>query len=195
VTIMEIDHIKDLSHIASFAARSHAELYRKDKKTPGIVHPARVVSLAAYFGHGPVIQSGSWMHDTVEDCKVSFKDIYELLKTTSFSNQDKLRIFTCVVAMTEKERPNTPRCIRKDEYIRQLISCDDAVIVKICDIIDNITDLDGIEEEYILSHTIPEYSHFIDIIGTYNNIHKYNVEYYKLKEIMASLKEEYNYEE
>jgi (p)ppGpp synthase/HD superfamily hydrolase len=54
---------------SEYAAIAHQGQYRKDKKTPYIVHPARVASLVSMScTNRDTVICSAWLHDVLEDC-------------------------------------------------------------------------------------------------------------------------------
>ena len=63
---------------AEFARKAHEGGFRRDKKTPYIVHPADVVARLKSWGiTDEDILSAAWLHDTVEDTELTEK-VYHL---------------------------------------------------------------------------------------------------------------------
>lgn len=61
-----------------FATAAHAAVgqLRKYTNEPYIVHPAEVVSILKTRPHDPEMLAAAWMHDTVEDTRVTVTDIW-----------------------------------------------------------------------------------------------------------------------
>lgn len=64
---------------ATFAAEKHKLQKRKDDVQPYINHPLEVANLLVDVGqiHEPDIIAAALLHDTVEDCDVSFEELAE----------------------------------------------------------------------------------------------------------------------
>lgn len=70
---------------SEYSARAHNGQCRKDKKTPYIVHPARVAS--SLHSYPCYIVVSAWLHDVIEDCSV-LKDGKYIIRNQSPSHQD-----------------------------------------------------------------------------------------------------------
>lgn len=81
-SICKTDGVSDIARIlqaADFAAEKHTGQTRKDGFEPYINHPIEVTSLLAAVGgvRDQDILIAGLLHDTVEDCGVSFEEIEE----------------------------------------------------------------------------------------------------------------------
>src|SRR3972149_1547626 len=61
---------------ARFAAKAHAGQFRKDGKTPAIVHPARVAGRVAVLPFATdELVAVAYLHDVMEDCPITHDDL------------------------------------------------------------------------------------------------------------------------
>ena len=61
---------------ARFAAKAHAGQFRKDGKTPAIVHPARVAGRVSVLPYATEeLVAVAYLHDVLEDCPVTHADL------------------------------------------------------------------------------------------------------------------------
>lgn len=69
--------LQKISDAASFAAAAHIDQKRKDGFQPYINHPLEVANLVANVGNVDDVDVivAALLHDTVEDCDVTFNDI------------------------------------------------------------------------------------------------------------------------
>jgi len=106
-----------------FARRAHEKQFRKDGVTPYIVHQERIVkSLKDFSEDFKVI---AWLHDVLEDTDTTFEQL-----------EEKFDDLTCnaVSLLTRSEGESYNHyllCLRDSRYAR---------IVKIADMLDNLTD-------------------------------------------------------
>lgn len=140
-------YIKSLRMAAHTATIAHAGQFRKNKTTPYIVHPASVAQLVLMYN--PECYLGAitaWLHDVVEDCgKKGAEDAYDTITSMPLEPYERLAILHSVEALTKDDTlPN--RAIKWEDCLRRFLA-DDApqftILVKICDRIDNLMDMDG----------------------------------------------------
>lgn len=60
---------------AVFAAKAHAKQVRKYSGDPYIVHPLHVASIVATVPHSAEMVAAAMLHDTVEDCGVTYEEL------------------------------------------------------------------------------------------------------------------------
>jgi guanosine-3',5'-bis(diphosphate) 3'-pyrophosphohydrolase len=60
-----------------FAAEAHRTQFRKDRETPAINHPIRLLQLLVDVGDvtDPLVLSAAALHDVLEDCEVGFPEL------------------------------------------------------------------------------------------------------------------------
>lgn len=116
----------------SFACREHDGQMRKDKSTPYVAHPIRVMTIMSkIFGvadHKMLI--ACVLHDTFEDCDTSLNEIKEKFG---------LEIAEYVEILSKDE--NLSRSLQEEAYLDQLSKAPlEVKICKLADIYDNLTD-------------------------------------------------------
>ena len=93
---------KESIHIAADAAsRAHRGQFRKDRKTPYIVHPQRVAERVKFFGGNHVGIIAAWLHDVMEDCPGGEAIVHDILKQIELPQPDRDEIFAIVAALTK----------------------------------------------------------------------------------------------
>jgi (p)ppGpp synthase/HD superfamily hydrolase len=65
-------------HAIHFAAAAHAGQYRKSTRVPYLIHPLRVANILIEAGCSETLAVAAVLHDTVEDCFVTFDQIRKL---------------------------------------------------------------------------------------------------------------------
>lgn len=112
-----------------FAEFAHYGKTRRDKQTLSILHLRRVATNVAKFEPIPEIVAAAWLHDSVEDnSKVTIEDI-------------KKHFGTCVADIVDDLTDKLD-----GSYVKQLkYACGGAKIIKLFDVIDNLTDMKGID--------------------------------------------------
>ena len=66
-----------VSQAAVFAVNAHDGMLRKGTKIPYIVHPMEVAAIAASLTDDPEVIAASLLHDVMEDCGVTQKQLFE----------------------------------------------------------------------------------------------------------------------
>lgn len=125
---------------AQYAAQCHHGVRRKGCLTPYIVHPCRVAGrVATHEFATPELVAAAFLHDVVEDCKISLEEID--------------RRFGAIVAKYVEEVTNVkvPGFTREEQKAadRARLACvgQRAKVLKLIDRIENLTDLHFIDDE------------------------------------------------
>lgn len=125
----------------SFAIDKHKEQYRKNGN-PYIIHPISVASLLKKYKKSHNINrlmAAAYLHDTLEDTNTSY---YELVDTFGYD------IAGLVMELTTDE--NMKKEIGKNKYLAYKLNSMTkwALSIKLCDRLDNISDLEEMEESF-----------------------------------------------
>jgi len=126
---------------ADLATQAHREQFRKDRKTPYIVHPSRVAALTGMFHGSHVAIISAWLHDVYEDCSPEW-----ITRTDAFvaglplPGEDKADIAAIVDALTKKNTIKGKAARLTDSLERVIDAPPEATLVKLCDRIDNLLD-------------------------------------------------------
>jgi Guanosine polyphosphate pyrophosphohydrolases/synthetases len=139
---MDTAFLYAIKKAADMAAKAHQGQYRDDGQTPYIVHPARVAMLVALFGgdHRAVITA--WLHDLLEECPGRKGELFlqQALATPSLPADDRKIICDMIRSLTKDE--DVPDEQRLQDSLARIISAPSgATLVKLCDRLDNLTDL------------------------------------------------------
>ena len=67
-SVSAVRRFSSVQSAADHASGAHKGPYRKDRRTPYIVHPARVAGYVSMFGGSHVAIVSAWLHDVYEDC-------------------------------------------------------------------------------------------------------------------------------
>ena len=125
----------------NIAYAAHEGQYRRGNGEPYINHPKRVVTL---LGENleDVIQemyAAAWLHDVLEDTDVTRE---EILQATNQLTLDYVTYLTrAVISKTNK-------ALNEDMYLQKLSSAPVCVQnIKLCDMLDNMADLAGADDE------------------------------------------------
>ncbi len=136
----------------SFAARRHGRQMRKDRETPYIAHPMRVMFILSHvFGveDAEVLAAGV-LHDTIEDTTTDYDDVRK-----EFGD----RVAMIVGALSKDKRLQEDR--READYFAALAKA--PVEVKLCklaDTLDNMIDSGSLKDP---SKTMAKAQHVINI--------------------------------
>jgi len=126
---------------ADHASRAHKGQFRKDRKTPYIIHPARVAGLVSMFQGSHVALISAWLHDVYEDCSPEWiTRTDEFVSGLPLSDDEKTKISAIVDALTKKNTIKGKAKRLSDSLDRILDAPPEATLVKICDRIDNLLD-------------------------------------------------------
>ena len=130
--MLDIRSYSLISHAIRFATEAHAD-HKRDDGAPYVSHLARVAALTAVQTDDPALIAAAWLHDTVEDVGVSWKDLWD----AGFTED----VVTVVFSLTktpemEADKENGPvDAIRKVER-----GVKGAILVKLADRLDNLRD-------------------------------------------------------
>lgn len=119
-----------LAAAAAFASHAHRHQRRKNEEgEPYISHPLNVAALLARAGvRDADILAAAYLHDTLEDCDVTAKDIL-----ANFGP----RVAAVVLQVTDNKR--APKAEQKrDQLARAATFSSGAMLVKLADICDNL---------------------------------------------------------
>lgn len=149
---MDQSHLAAIRIVSSDVARAHAGQYRKDGVTPYIVHPARVASLVSSFGGNHIALLSAWLHDVFEDCEEeSCTRARNTIDTLPLPAADIRKIRAITAALTKN--PGLPKEERIPDSLDRILQVPpEAILVKICDRIDNLVDADFRDEEFRISY-------------------------------------------
>lgn len=135
---IEYSDLEDLKLVLAFACKKHQGQFRDDGK-PYITHPLRVAELVAKYKKSKnikLLMSAALLHDTLEDTYTSPKELYD------FFGKDS-PVPSLVIELTTAKF--VPKLIGKAQYLAQKMEhmTSYALVIKLCDRLDNITDLEG----------------------------------------------------
>jgi (p)ppGpp synthase/HD superfamily hydrolase len=119
----------------NFARDAHKNQLRKYNGEPYIVHPERVATRTAKYTDDEKVIAAAWLHDVVEDCQVSLKEIEE---------EFGFKVATVVGWLTNPSHdfPHLKRVARKEMDRHHLYSSPaEAQLIKAIDRIDNLNDI------------------------------------------------------
>jgi len=145
---MEHIHLAAIQSASRTAAQAHAGMTRKDGTTPYIVHPARVAALVGHCGGNHIAIISAWLHDIFEDCTPEACSLaQETLQTLPLPEGEREKIQAVLRALTKN--PDLPKEAQiADSLDRILTSPPEAVLVKLCDRIDNLVDAADRDESF-----------------------------------------------
>jgi len=153
-------HIEEPKLQAAFeyASLMHKGQLRKDG-TPYILHPKRVADNVKKYKNSSrveMLMMCAYLHDTVEDTEATFKDIRE-----NFGGEVSSIVYEVTNDNKEKER------LGKEKYLshKMLDMSSWALVVKLCDRLDNVSDLAHAGEMFrmkYMNETLGIFNYIID---------------------------------
>ena len=139
---------------SDYAAIAHLGQFRKDKKTPYIVHPARVVSSIGICD--PIVKCEAWMHDVIEDCSILCDSGEKIIRNHNNTFDNFLKSLEDIISSSEImqmkrqiELLTKKKCLSKTIEEKKKNNTlnyksiegdgkDGTVLIKACDRIDNL---------------------------------------------------------
>jgi len=133
--------LQGIKNAADHAARAHKGQFRKDRRTPYIIHPARVAALVGMSGGTHIAIIAAWLHDIYEDCTPEWiTETDGFIGHLPFSDDEIHDITAIVDALTKKNTIRGKAARLSDSISRILDAPPEATLVKLCDRIDNFLD-------------------------------------------------------
>jgi (p)ppGpp synthase/HD superfamily hydrolase len=175
-----------IKNAADHAARAHKGQFRKDRRTPYIIHPARVAALVGMFGGTHVAIIAAWLHDIYEDCTPEWIALTQgFIAHLPFSDDERNDINAMVDALTKKNTIRGKTARLSDSIGRILDAPPEATLIKLCDRIDNFVDSSPrcgqVRKRYLTST-----DEIIDRLSTRAQLYGYTNALTTLREIRAS---------
>jgi (p)ppGpp synthase/HD superfamily hydrolase len=172
---------------ADHAARAHRGQVRKDRKTPYIIHPARVAALVGMSGGTHVAIIAAWLHDIYEDCTPEWiAETEGFIADLPFSDDEKNDIAAIVDALTKKNTLKGKAARLSDSIGRILEAPPEATLVKICDRIDNFVD-SSLRGGQFRKRYLASTDEIIERLSTRAQLYGYNNALMMLVEIRSSV--------
>jgi len=137
---------------AIFAERSHLGQTRKYTGEPYFVHPQRVAEAGCKKGLPSHAIAALYLHDVIEDCKVTKEEIVLLFPDKEFGE----KVAALVDGLTNKSKkvPNTTREQRKAmDHERLSRESKEVKICKLLDRLDNISDMRNCKDDFKFKYT------------------------------------------
>ena len=171
---------------ADHAARAHKGQFRKDRRTPYIIHPARVAALVGISGGTHVAIIAAWLHDIYEDCTPEWiAQTEEFIAHLPFSDDEINDIAAIVDSLTKKNTIQGKAARLSDSIGRILDAPPEATLVKICDRIDNFLDT-SLQGGQFRKRYLASTDEIIDRLSTRAELYGYNSALGTLVEIRSS---------
>lgn len=161
-----MDSLEMIARCAEVATRYHVfeakdvkNEFRKDGVTPFIVHPARVAGLVGEMWNDPIAISAAWLLDVLEDCDVTRKELWNDLVEEGVDSGFAHNVLEIVGALTKpqdmdrygKINSTLEKIGKLPYYLKR-----DALVVKMADVTDNMSVLDGVDQVWLKRHYLPE---------------------------------------
>ncbi|MDD1695674.1 MAG: HD domain-containing protein [Methanoregula sp.] len=138
---MTPDYHKAVEIAAEAASQAHRGQFRKNGKTPFIVHPKRVAELVKFYGGDHIGVIAAWLHDVIEDCDDGETIVHATLRQTNLPQHEQDDIFAIISALTKN-----PDIHGKSERLADILkrinqAPSQAILLKLCDRMDNLIDV------------------------------------------------------
>lgn len=146
---MESVEEKAIAIVSKAATKAHHGQTRKDGKTPFIVHPERVAKCVAHYGGNHVGIIAAWLHDVIEDNDEGAAIVREALEETCLPENNLHEIYAIVLALTKNPAIPGKRELFADTLDRILHAPGQAILVKLCDRMDNLIDARDQGEQFL----------------------------------------------
>lgn len=128
-----------------FATAAHGAIDQKRKYTgePYIVHPRDVVKVVQSVNHTPEMLAAAWLHDVVEDTKVSLDMIL-----SEFGDE----VARLVDGLTKRSKPEDGNRAFRNSMDHEFLStqCEKTQTIKLADIICNVSDITWQNPEFAI---------------------------------------------
>lgn len=157
-----------LDKAAMLAVRAHQGQTRKDGVTPYITHPLRVANLVSTHGGSHLEVLCAYWHDILEDCPPIWHQrlIHEMTTEYGFGETAAGNVMRVLAALCKPTVGN--RHDRNEAFITQVVNAGmSAVLVKLCDRIDNVLDSDGMGAPFAKTYVVEETGRLIEKMGPY----------------------------
>jgi len=140
MTPLTPDYHKAVEIATEAASQAHRGQFRKNGKTPFIVHPKRVAELVKFYGGDHIGVIAAWLHDVIEDCDDGENIVRTTLRQTNLPQQEQVEIFSIISALTKD-----PDIHGKSERLADILNRinqapSQAILIKLCDRMDNLID-------------------------------------------------------
>ncbi len=140
---------------AAFAEKAHDGQMRKGPgEVPYFTHPCAVAQLVAKYSSNPELVIAAYLHDTIEDCHVSYKEIADRFGTQV---ADHVQALTNDEGLLEKEG--------KVPYMRKKLLGlpSDTLLVKLCDTLHNTSQSTSL-------HQVNNYLQIISVLDSRSDL-------------------------
>ena len=146
---------KDLEKAILFATEKHAGQVRKGDGRPYVMHPISVMQHLYKYKKSKnifVLMIACLLHDCKEDCDVTIEEI-----------ADKFGYNVASLVMELTSDPEKVKSEGKKQYLtaKMIAMSSYALVIKLCDRLDNIQDMHSMNENFIKKYTI-ETKYIID---------------------------------
>jgi (p)ppGpp synthase/HD superfamily hydrolase len=131
---------KAIEIVSKAATGAHWGQTRKDGKTPFIVHPERVAKCVAHYGGNHIGIIAAWLHDVIEDRAEGDTIVRDTLEQTCLPENNLHEIYAIILALTKNPAISDKRERFADTLHRILQAPHQAILVKLCDRMDNLID-------------------------------------------------------
>jgi len=142
---------EDIKKAADFARQKHAGQKRKYNGNDYFTHPQRLAETANKMGYPAHWVAALYLHDVVEDCGVSLREIEGLFPDKEFGE----KVTKLVDGLTNKfknhmenGKPASRKVRKQKDHERLASESKEVKICKMLDRIDNLQEMEGAETDF-----------------------------------------------
>ena len=140
---------QSIKFAADAASRAHRGQFRKNGKTPFIIHPTRVAERVRFFGGNHIGIIAAWLHDVIEDCPNGGSIVRDTLLHIDLPQRERDEIFGLVSALT-KNSTIKGKSERLADTLKRINQAPyQAILIKLCDRMANLVDARDQEQEFL----------------------------------------------
>jgi (p)ppGpp synthase/HD superfamily hydrolase len=123
-----------LQRCIDLATKHHFGQYRKYSDLDYITHPLSVLKRLQKYNLGEDVECATVLHDVLEDCDITKEEIVEA---------SNINVFNYVVELTNPSKNSVLNRKARKQMDREHLATvsDETKIIKLCDRIDNLTDI------------------------------------------------------
>jgi len=133
-------NLEDVEDVIATANLAHLGQTRRSSGLPGISHPERVAKIVKnFYGDRDDLCLAAYLHDSLEDApklgNVTQVELVSLIKGSIQDSTQREKIISIIQNMTHDKENQT-----YEEYFTSLANKPDTLIVKLSDMLHNLTD-------------------------------------------------------
>jgi (p)ppGpp synthase/HD superfamily hydrolase len=145
-------HERSIKIAADAAARAHHGHYRKNGKSPYILHPRHVAEWVEFFGGDHIGIIAAWLHDVMEDCNDGENIVLDTLGELDLPRKERDEIFAIISALTKNDEIEGKSARLADTLERINQAPPQAILIKLCSRMDNLVDARDRDQNFLSAY-------------------------------------------